>query len=105
MTTARANWRAVEGSTARSIGPSRKCTCQSSGRRMVNVSGAPAIAVTCLVPASLEQLRRGAGQSDAVGAELLDRLLEPVRRRARQRAAIALAADNLQLELEPAAAQ
>src|SRR5580765_7206244 len=104
MTTARANWRAVEGSTARSIGPSRKCTCQSSGRRRVIVSGVPAIAVTCLVPASLEQLRCGARQTDPPAVDVLDRLLEPVRRRARQRAAVALAADDPQHEPEPAAA-
>jgi len=37
ITTARANCRAVHGSTDRSIAPSRKCTCQSSGRRRVRV--------------------------------------------------------------------
>ena len=40
MTIARANCRAVYGATARSISPSRKCTCQSSGRRMVSVCDA-----------------------------------------------------------------
>src|SRR5690606_418650 len=35
MTTARANWRAVCPTTPRSTAPSRKCTCQSSGWRMV----------------------------------------------------------------------
>src|SRR5882672_9314607 len=43
MTIARANGRAVKGSTVRSIAPSRKCTCQSSGRRIVIVSGLSAM--------------------------------------------------------------
>ena len=38
MTMARAKWRAVSGRTAFSMSPSRKWTCQSSGRRMVRVS-------------------------------------------------------------------
>src|SRR5712692_6821612 len=38
MTIARANWRAVQGATARSIAPSRKWTCQSSGRRSVSMA-------------------------------------------------------------------
>ena len=35
ITIARANWRAVWGSTPAITAPSRKWTCQSSGRRMV----------------------------------------------------------------------
>src|SRR5579883_1979801 len=35
MITPRANWPAVNGRTARSMAPSRKCTWKSSGRRMV----------------------------------------------------------------------
>ena len=35
---ARANWRAVCGSTAASAAPSRRCRCQSSGRRRVRRS-------------------------------------------------------------------
>ena len=34
MTIARANWRALCGSTAASAAPSRRCRCQSSGRAM-----------------------------------------------------------------------
>src|ERR1043165_5592094 len=39
ITIARANCRAVQGATASSIAPSRRCTCQSSGRRMVRRVG------------------------------------------------------------------
>jgi hypothetical protein len=39
MTMARANWRAVNSATASSIAPSRRWTCQSSGRRMVRRFG------------------------------------------------------------------
>ena len=39
MTTARANWRAVNGSTAARCLPSRRCRCQSSGRRSVSDVG------------------------------------------------------------------
>ena len=39
MMTARANWRAVWGAQACSIGPSRRWTCQSSGRRIESVVG------------------------------------------------------------------
>ena len=47
MTMARAKWRAVSGRTAFSIAPSRRCTCQSSGRRMVRVSVmSPGLAAT-----------------------------------------------------------
>lgn len=37
MMIARAKWRAVSGKTAFSIAPSRKCRCQSSGRRSVRL--------------------------------------------------------------------
>src|SRR3546814_4881426 len=40
ITIARANWRAVHGSTSRSIAPSRRWTCQSSGRAIVIESAA-----------------------------------------------------------------
>src|SRR5215207_7905604 len=39
MTIARANWRALCGSTAARAGPSRRCRCQSSGRAMRIDSG------------------------------------------------------------------
>ena len=42
MTMARANWRAVNGATVASIAPSRRWTCQSSGRGRVSVSVMPA---------------------------------------------------------------
>ena len=35
MMIARAKWRALSGATARSMSPSRRCRCQSSGRRIV----------------------------------------------------------------------
>jgi hypothetical protein len=38
MMMARAKWRAVSGRTALSMAPSRRCRCQSSGRRMVRLS-------------------------------------------------------------------
>ena len=39
MTMARANWRALCGSTLARVAPSRRCKCQSSGRAMVMLSG------------------------------------------------------------------
>ena len=40
ITTARANWRALAGSTAAIAAPSRRCRCQSSGRVMRSVTAA-----------------------------------------------------------------
>src|SRR5450830_1824456 len=37
---ARPNWRALCGSTAAMVAPSRRCRCQSSGRMMVTAEGA-----------------------------------------------------------------
>src|SRR6056297_771038 len=37
MMIARAKWRALSGRTAFSIAPSRRCRCQSSGRRIVRL--------------------------------------------------------------------
>ncbi len=45
MMIARPNWRAVCGSTAASMAPSRRCRCQSSGRESVSENWAPAVAV------------------------------------------------------------
>src|SRR5260221_6201432 len=50
MMMGRANWRAVCTAQAASIGPSRRCTCQSSGRRSASVVGR-AICVSTLAPA------------------------------------------------------
>ena len=43
ITIARANCRAVQGATASSMSPSRRCTCQSSGRRIVRRLGSVTI--------------------------------------------------------------
>src|SRR5204863_2624369 len=51
MMTPRANWRAVWTAQAASIGPSRRWTCQSSGRRIESVVGR-AIGVSTLAPAA-----------------------------------------------------
>src|SRR5205823_4465862 len=103
MTMARANWRAVHGNTARSIMPSRKWTCQSSGRRIVIVSGAT-IGVT-LVGTFLNKARIETDDSDALAVDLLDLLLEGVGRGARQRAAIAVAAGDAQPQPQPPGAR
>src|SRR5204862_7261063 len=101
MTIARANWRAVHGNTACSIAPSRKWTCQSSGRRIVIVSGVGGIGSIegILIGALLNKTRLGTGQPDAL-VGLLDHLLESVCRRAGQGAAVTLAADNSQPQLQ-----
>src|SRR2546429_3603013 len=98
MTIARANWRAVHGNTACSIAPSRKWTCQSSGRRIVIVSGVGGIE-GILIGALLNKTRLGTGQPDAL-VGLLDHLLVSVCRRAGQGAAGAVAADNSQPQLQ-----
>src|SRR5204862_2849263 len=102
MTIARANWRAVHGNTACSIAPSRKWTCQSSGRRIVIVSGVGGIG-DILIGALLNKTRLGTGQPDAL-VGLLDHLLECVCRWAGQGAAGAVAADNSQPQLQLAGA-
>src|ERR1043166_7012868 len=96
---ARANCRAVHVNTVRSIAPSRKCTCQSSGRRIVSVSGAGGIEAI-LIGTLLDKTRLGADKPDAL-VGLLDHLLESVCRRARQGAAVAVAADNSQPQFQP----
>src|SRR5207302_3364524 len=98
MTIARANWRAVHGKTVRSIAPSRKWTCQSSGRRIVIVTGVGGIE-GILIGALLNKTRLGTGQPDAL-VGLLDDLLECVCRRAGRGAAVTLAADNSQPQLQ-----
>src|SRR5438105_15580787 len=65
MTIARANWRAVHGKTVRSIAPSRKWTCQSSGRRIVIVSGVGGIE-GILIGALLDETRPGGDNPDAL---------------------------------------
>src|SRR6056297_3517937 len=61
MMMARAKWRALSGRIAASIAPSRRCRCQSSGRRRVRLSvmarahtqscaSAPVLAVLRLEP-------------------------------------------------------
>src|SRR5207248_4765803 len=108
MTIARANWRAVRGNTACSIAPSRKWTCQSSGRRIVIVSGVGGIdgiegIEGILIGALLNKTRLGTGQPDAL-VGLLDDLLECVCRWAWQGAAVTVAADNSQPQLQLAGA-
>src|SRR5947207_4109404 len=105
MTIARANWRAVHGKTVRSIAPSRKWTCQSSGRRIVIVSGVGGIdgIEGILIGALLNKTRLGTGQPDAL-VGLLDDLLVSVCRRVGQGAAVTLAADNSQPQLQLAGA-
>src|SRR5438552_12396575 len=105
MTIARANWRAVHGNTACSIAPSRKWTCQSSGRRIVIVSGVGGIGSIegILIGALLNKTRLGTGQPDAL-VGLLDHLLECVCRWAGRGAAVMLAADNSQPQRQLAGA-
>src|SRR5438045_6543655 len=105
MTIARANRRRVHGNTACSIAPSRKWTCQSSGRRIVIVSGVGGIdgIEGILIGALLNKTRLGTGQPDTL-VGLLDDLLECVCRRAWQWAAVTLAADNSQPQLQLARA-
>src|SRR6185312_9535512 len=102
MTMARANCRPVHGNTVRSIAPSRKCACQSSGRRIVIVSGPNGIE-GILIGALLDETRLGADKPDAL-VGLLDHLLESVCRRAWQGTAVTVAADNSQPQLQLAGA-
>src|SRR5205085_12274344 len=102
MTIARANWRAVHGKTVRSIAPSRKWTCQSSGRRIVIVSGVGGIE-GILIGALLDKTRPGGDNPDAL-VGLLDDLLVSVCRSAGRGAAVMLAADNSQPQLQLAGA-
>src|SRR5207248_5294812 len=105
MTIARANWRAVHGNTVRSIAPSRKWTCQSSGRRIVIVSGGGGIEGIegILIGALLNKTRPGGDNPDAL-VGLLDDLLVSVCRSAGRGAAVMLAADNSQPQLQLAGA-
>src|SRR5438270_599601 len=108
MTIARANWRAVHGKTVRSIAPSRKWTCQSSGRRIVIVSGVGGIEGIegiegILIGALLNKTRPGGDNPDAL-VGLLDDLLVSVCLWAGRGAAVMLAADNSQPQLQLAGA-
>src|ERR1044071_4840108 len=97
ITMARGDCRAVHGHTVRSIVPSRKCTCQSSGRRIVIASG-PVGIEGILIGALLDETRLGADKPDPL-VGLLDHLLERVCRRAWQGTAVTVAADNSQPQL------
>src|SRR5437764_12586172 len=103
MTIARANCRAVHGNTARSIAVSRKWTCQSSGPRIVIVSGA-AIGITLVGP-SLNKAPVEAHDPDAFAFELLHLLLEGAARRIGQWGAIALAGGDPQPQPQPPCAR
>src|SRR6056297_360221 len=58
MMMARAKWRALSGRTAPSIAPSRRCRCQSSGRRIVRLSVMARAHTQSCAPAPVLAVRR-----------------------------------------------
>src|SRR5204862_8015633 len=78
MTMARANWRAVASPTAAMAAPSRRCACQSSGRRSVSVSAMIGILLQ-VERAGIERVAFLAGEARGERDGLLQRQLREER--------------------------